>query len=81
MLNHLFSFAGACGLIIVLTGIIPMLPAYAAGTNCTGTCKVDTDTGGCDTSQPSGAGTCAEVGTGCGCKTGSKGGAGTCTCS
>ncbi len=72
MLDRFLSIVGACGLIIVLTGIVPMVPAYAAsfGSGCAGTgCAEDTDTGACkaDDIQPAGACT----GTGCGCRTAS----------
>jgi len=70
MFARMLAFLGACGLIIVLTGVIPVLPAYATGTNCTGTCKTEDDgSGGCHTSQPTGPGACANTGTGCGCHT------------
>lgn len=69
MLNRFFSVLGACGLTIVLTGIVPMTTAYASGSDCGGTgCAKETD-GTCKRTQPDGACT----GQNCGCKTTSSG--------
>ncbi len=79
MFARMLAFLGACGLIIVLTGIIPLLPVYANGTDCTGSGCPTEDDGACKTSH-----TEAECsGTGCDCHTGSNPitGAATCACS
>ncbi len=70
MLDRCLSVLGACGLIIVLTGIVPMVPTYGAsfGSDCSGTGCLEDDPGGaCKGAdyQPSGACT----GDGCSCDT------------
>ncbi len=78
MLDRFLSVLGACGLIIVLAGIVPMVPAYA-GSDCTGTCCTTTDGDGqtvCDDNPDSSECTntcsgnsceCKQQGRGCGC--------------
>lgn len=60
MLNRLLSFIGACSLILATTAMVPMLPAYATGTECAGkscdgSCNMGSceDTSGCGCSETS----------------------------
>ncbi len=78
MLDRFLSVVGACGLIIVLTGIVPMVPAYAEaqfGEGCSGDgCPLadeDDESSACKGSDYEEDGDC--TGTGCGCKTTSSG--------
>jgi hypothetical protein len=48
MMNRLLAFLGACGLVLALTALTPMLPAYADGSDCDGDCTKDCDDNGCD---------------------------------
>jgi hypothetical protein len=78
MLNRFVSVLGACGLIIVLTGIVPMAPTYGAsfGSNCSGTgCLEEDNSDNCKGAdyQPSGACTgdgcsCTSLSWGCRCQ-------------
>lgn len=52
MFDRLLSFVGACALILAVTAMVPVFPAYAAGSNCDGgcnaTCQNDTNESTCD---------------------------------
>lgn len=78
-LNRIMSFVGACGLILALTALVPMLPAYADGVDCEGGCIGDPLEGGgetCATDQTSA--TCS--GNGCSCSTKNGLGGSICSC-
>ena len=77
MFGRMLAFLGACGLLIVLTGVVPILPAYATGTNCGGTGCASESNGNCKGSDYQPAGAC--TGNNCGCKT-RGGAAGTASC-
>jgi hypothetical protein len=71
MVDRCLSIVAACGLLIALAGILPLVPAHAAtGSGCSGSCpKITVD--GVKQCDPDDSGDCS--GTNCGCKTVTRG--------